>query len=56
MGLLISIAVIAPLIGAAAALDWRSRHRRGHGHRSTRTHDTRRREVDTGLDIGDIGG
>jgi hypothetical protein len=56
MGLLIGIAVIAPLVGAAAALDWRSRkRRRRHGPSQVRHHGPSR-EIETGMDIGDIGG
>jgi hypothetical protein len=55
MGLLIALTVLAPFIGAAAVLDRRSRHRRRRVHASLAAHNAPRREIDNGLDIGDLG-
>jgi hypothetical protein len=55
VGFLIAIAVIAPVLGGAAVLDWRSRKRRKKVRRSHGAHTTARRDVDLGLDIGGDG-
>jgi hypothetical protein len=55
MGLILFGAVLAPIVAAAATLDWRARRRRKERLLS-RDHRTARRPVEPGLDIGDIGG
>jgi hypothetical protein len=55
MGLLLFGAVLAPIVAAAATLDWRARRRR-KARSLGRDHRAARRSVDPGLDIGDLGG
>jgi hypothetical protein len=53
MGLLIAFAAIAPMLGAAAVMDWRSRQRRRRIKSGPSAHTVTRAPVDLGLDIGD---
>jgi hypothetical protein len=53
MGALIAALVLAPVVAAAGVLDWRTRRRR-HLHARPIDHRGKAREIETGLDLGDL--